>query len=114
MIDAINNFIVRKLHRNRQQVTIDGDSLVLGNQRLFLHDVQGIAVFEADVYAGTLIALALSFGGSQTVTITEQDAGWNELLRALDRNGLTTKPSREWLAELMARDGKGGALILRG
>lgn len=113
LIDAINKFIVGKLHRNRQQVFIDGDNLVVGQQRLRLHDVRGIAAFEADIYAGTLMALALSFDSAQTLTMTEQDASWNELLSALDRNGLTSKPSSAWLAELMAGGGKDGALILR-
>jgi hypothetical protein len=57
--------------------------------------------------------LTLSFAGGRTVTATQQDACWNDLLAALDRLGLTTTRSRDWLVKLVASGGRGQPIVLR-
>jgi hypothetical protein len=114
MIDQINRLFLGWLRRPEPAVSIAGDTLVLGDRPLPLRELLGVVAHEVDVYAGAVIALTLSFPGGVTVTTTQEDACWDDLLAALDRLGLTTRPSREWLVELIASERRRPAILLRG
>jgi hypothetical protein len=113
VIDAINRAVLRWLRRREPRPSVVGNTIMLGDQRFDLSDLAGAVAFEADVYAGLVIGLALTFSRGKTVTASQQDACWNDLLAALDRLGLTAMPSREWLVKLVAGDKRGQPLVLR-
>jgi hypothetical protein len=112
--DWINRAFLRWLRRRESPPSVVGDALMVGNQRFELSDLAGAVAYEADVYAGLVIALTLTFSGGRTVTASQQDACWNDLLAALDRLGQTVMPSREWLVRLVAGDTRGRPIVLRG
>jgi hypothetical protein len=114
VIDRINLAFLGWLRRREPRPALVGDAIVVGEQHLALADLAGVVAYEADIYAGLVAALTLSFTGGRTVTATQQDGCWNELLAALDRLQLTTVPSREWLVKLIAGDGRGPPIVLRG
>ena len=112
IVDRINRLILKRLRGEPQQARIVADDLVLDGQTLPLRGLKGVIAYEADIYAGTVIALALSFSNGRSVTVTQEDNCWNDLTSALDRLQLTTVPSRIWLTKIMAGSDK--QIILRG
>ena len=113
LIDRINRVFVGWLRSRQPRPSVRGDMVVVGDQHFALTDLTGAVAYEADVYAGLAITLTLSFAGGRTVTATQQDACWNDLLAALDRLRLTATPSRDWLVKLVAGGGRGQPIVLR-
>jgi hypothetical protein len=114
VIDGINQAFLGWLRRRQARPSVIGNAMMVGKQRFELADLAGAVAYEADVYAGLAIALTLTFSGGRTVTVSQLDACWNDLLAALDRLGQTAIPSREWLVRLVAGDTRGQPMVLRG
>jgi len=106
LVDWINRAFVSWLRRREPQAAVAGDILVIGDRRLPLTDLTGAIAYETDVHAGLALTLMLSFPGGKSVTVTELDPCWRDLIDALDRLGLTRAPSRDWLVELVAAGGR--------
>ena len=114
LIDRINGLIMSRLRRNRPGPALAGDALRLGDEVFPLAALTGVVAYEADVYAGAVIALALVFGDGRSLTVSQEDACWTGFLAALDRLGLTERPSRDWLTAMIAGEGRATPLVLRG
>jgi hypothetical protein len=114
VIDGINRVLLGWLRRRQSRPCVIGNVMIVGNQRFELVDLAGAVAYEADVYAGLVIALTLTFRGGRTVTVSQQDDCWNDLLAALDRLEQTSVPSREWLVRLVAADTRGQPIVLQG
>lgn len=114
LVDSINDLVLGKLRGNRLSPLLDGDDIVVGGERLPLRNVVGIVAYDADIHAGTIPVLTLSFPGGQTVAVNHEDVTWMPIVAALDRLTLTSKPSAEWLTALIAGQSIDGALVLRG
>ncbi len=112
IVDRINQLVLGRLRRPRARLAVAGEALLVDDHAYPLPELAGLVAYEADVYAGLLIALALSFGGGRTFTVTQEDACWNDLLAALDRLKLTTMPSREWLTAMVAGGGQKQPMVV--
>jgi len=114
LVDSINRLFLKRLRRSRTQLSVAGDMLVVDDVPIPLPDLAGAVAFNADVYAGVVAELTLSFSGGRTYTVTQEDACWNDLVAALDRLKLTGSPSSDWLIALAAGDQNTQPIILRG
>jgi hypothetical protein len=113
MIDGINRALLGWLRRRQARFCVIGNVMMFGNQRFELADLARAVAYEADVYAGLVIALTLTFSGGGTITVSQQDDCWNDLWAALDRLEQTSVPSREWLVRLVAVDTRGQPIVLQ-
>ena len=109
-IDRINSWIVGRI-RGSREIEFAGDVLSLGQKRLPLRTLTSAVGYQEDMYLGRRIALAMSFGDSSIVKISQDDPFWFEFVGALDRLGLTNAPSAEWMVRLVAGEDK---IVLRG
>ncbi|WP_426425278.1 hypothetical protein [Bradyrhizobium genosp. A] len=113
LVDSINRLFLKRLRRSRSQISVAGDRLAVDDVAIPLPSLAGAVAFNADVYAGVVAALALSFSDGRTYTVTQEDACWNDLVAALDRLKLTGSPSSDWLIALAAGDQNTHPIILR-
>ncbi len=113
LVDRINRLVLRRMGRSEVPLAVAGDALRVGRDSHALTDVTDAVAHEVDVHAGTLVALTLSFHGGRTLTVTQEDAGWDDLLVALDRLGLTALPSREWTIAVLAGAASNRPIVLR-
>lgn len=112
LIDRINQRILARLRPNRAQPSLVDDAMRVGREIFPLRELVGVIVFEADIYAGTVITISLAFSNRKTLNVTQEDKCWGDLLGALDRLNMTTMPSREWLAAMAAGEGKIKPIVL--
>lgn len=113
IVDKINQLFVGRLRHDQATPAIVGDALVVGPDTFDLARAAGVVAYEADVHAGAIITLTLSFEDGRSVSLTQQDACWNDLIAELDRLRLTAVPSREWLTAMIAGEAP-QPMVLRG
>ncbi len=101
LVDWVNRQLTNFMRREVKPV-LAGDEIVVKGKRYALEDATGIAAYEADVYAGWLVCLLLSFADGTLIRVNQDDAWWNDLLAALDRLGLTKVPSSEWMVQIIS------------
>ncbi|MDE2318233.1 MAG: hypothetical protein KGK02_00875 [Rhodospirillales bacterium] len=101
LVELVNKRIIAWIRRDAKPVLV-GDEIILKNARLALKDSTDIVAYEADIYAGGIICLLLSFPGGKLVNVNQEDACWNDLLAALDRLGLTQPQSPEWILQILS------------
>ena len=114
LVDTINRLFLKRLRRSRTQLSVAGDNLAVDDVAIPLPSLAGAVAYNADVYAGAVAALALSFSDGRTYAVTQEDDCWNDLVAALDRLKLTASPSSDWLTALFAGDQNTQPIILRG
>ena len=112
LVDWINKRLTAWIRRDAKPVLV-GDEIILKNARLALKDATDIVAYEADIYAGGIICLLLSFPGGSLVNVNQEDACWNDLVAALDRLGLTQPQSPEWISQVLSGTQK-APVALRG
>ena len=71
-IDRINSWIVGRI-RGSREIEFAGDVLSLGQKRLPLRTLTSAVGYQEDMYLGRRIALAMSFGDSSIVKISQDD-----------------------------------------
>ncbi len=101
LVDWVNRRVIAFMRRGGKPV-LAGGRIVVEGLGYALEDATGIAAYEADVYAGRLVCLLLTFADGKLIRVSQEDACWNDLVAALDRLGLTRVPSSEWILQLIS------------
>lgn len=102
-IDRINAAIVRRI-AGKHSLLADAHGIEQSGQRYAYADLERAVAYRHPNYVGDELAVALDFGESRIVVVTENEEAWTTLLAALDEHPRSRLRSTEWRLALVAAD----------
>jgi hypothetical protein len=100
-IDRINAAIVRRISGKTTQL-VDEQGIEQAGQRLAWSGLERAIAYRHPSLVGDDLAVALDFGESRIVVVSENDEAWKTVLAALDAHPRSRQRSPEWTIALVA------------
>jgi hypothetical protein len=100
-IDRINAAIVRRIH-GKVTLRADANGVEQDGQRLAWSGLERAVAYRHPSLVGDDLAVALDFGQSRIVVVSEDDEAWGTVVAALDRHPRRQRLSQEWRLALVA------------
>lgn len=111
-VDRLNRAILRGVSK-RPAVQVTASELQAGGHTYRFSELRRAVAFRQASWVGDELAVALEFDEGVVVVLTEQDAGWSQLLVILDADPRTQLLSAEWSLRLVGGDAETRLELLR-
>ena len=100
-IDRINAAVVRRI-AGKDSLLADEHGIEQSGQRYAYADLERAVAYRHPNHVGDDLAVALDFGESRIVLVTENEDAWTTVLTALDNHPRSRLRSTEWQLALVA------------